>query len=300
MVSDEKANAINRTRYGKHSSALRYDSSLHKERSFGPRRGSSGRTPSRPKIINAVRETCRSHGTPTQHSALSGPLGRNNKQISTPDIIDERELEKWELPEFTRQHFCAPFKGHNILQRSHRTRVATKDEEARLPLQQINIGTLSTHWIRERLNNSAWGRWDEVWNIMQKPEFHARRRESNERINNAEAQRMKEAGIICTASSRPTTGWVVPFAVVGEKPSGQRRRFIALPREKNDKDYYEADVPLGHISRYLDVVYDKTVTLFDLKASFYQVALLVNIRSKFPLPNGIRRISGVHSPSHWL
>ncbi|ORC89559.1 uncharacterized protein TM35_000123340 [Trypanosoma theileri] len=92
---------------------------------------------------------------------------------------------------------------------------------------------------------------------------------------------MKEAGIICTASSHPTTGWVVPFTVVEEKPYGQRGRFIAWTREKNDKDDCEADVPLGHISRYLDVVYDETATLFDLKASFFQMALPVNRRASF-------------------
>ncbi|ORC90666.1 uncharacterized protein TM35_000084640 [Trypanosoma theileri] len=92
---------------------------------------------------------------------------------------------------------------------------------------------------------------------------------------------MKEAGIICTASSHPTTGWVVPFTVVEEKPSGKRRRFIAWPKGKNAQDDYEADVPLEHISRYLDVVYDETATLFDLKASFFQVALPHNIRASF-------------------
>ncbi|ORC85245.1 uncharacterized protein TM35_000361050 [Trypanosoma theileri] len=236
-----KANDNNHKRYREYTWTVQDDSPLDKERSFGPRRGSSGRTRSRPTVINAVRETCRSNGTPTKHGVISRPLSRNNKQVSTPHIIDVRELEKWaagkwELPECTRQHFCAPFKGQNILQRSHHTRVATKDDEARLPLQQIGVGTLSTKWIRERPNNSARRRWDEVWNIMQKPELHARRRESNLRINNADAQRMKEAGIICTASSHTTAGWVVPFTVVEKKPSGQRRRFIAWPRGKNDKD----------------------------------------------------------------
>ncbi|ORC88597.1 uncharacterized protein TM35_000162350 [Trypanosoma theileri] len=46
-----------------------------------------------------------------------------------------------------------------------------------------------------------------------------------------------------------------------------------------DRDDYEADVPLGHISRYLDVVYDETPTSYDLKASFFQAALPENIRA---------------------
>ncbi|ORC88598.1 uncharacterized protein TM35_000162360 [Trypanosoma theileri] len=89
-----KVNVINHKRYGKNSSALRHDSSLHQERSASPRRGGNGRTRSQSTIINTVRETFRSHGTPTQHGALSRPLGRHNKQIVTPDIIDVREWEK--------------------------------------------------------------------------------------------------------------------------------------------------------------------------------------------------------------
>ncbi|ORC86506.1 uncharacterized protein TM35_000282220 [Trypanosoma theileri] len=131
------------------------------------------------------------------------------------------------------------------------------------------------------MNNKAQRRWDEVWGIMQTPTPKVMDRESNLRITNADAQRMKEAGIICTASSHPTAGWVVPFTVVEEKPSGKRRRFIAWPKGKNAQDDYEADVPLEHISRYLDVVYDETATLFDLKASFFQVALPRNIRASF-------------------
>ncbi|ORC85163.1 uncharacterized protein TM35_000371360, partial [Trypanosoma theileri] len=109
---------------GKYSSPLRNDSSLHKERSFGPRRGSSGRTRSRPTTANSAGETCRSHGTPTQHGTISGPLGRNNKQVRTLDIIDVNNLGKWAtaswtLPEPLTQGLCAPFKGHNIIHRSH-------------------------------------------------------------------------------------------------------------------------------------------------------------------------------------
>ncbi|ORC91516.1 rab1 small GTP-binding protein, partial [Trypanosoma theileri] len=101
-------------------------------------------------------------------------LGRNNKQVRAIDIIDVNDLGKWAtaswtLPEPVTQGLCAPFKGHNIIHRSHRTRVATKEEEERLPLQQVDVGTLSIKWIRERMNNKAKKRWDEVWGIMQTP-----------------------------------------------------------------------------------------------------------------------------------
>ncbi|KAH9598867.1 hypothetical protein LSM04_003022 [Trypanosoma melophagium] len=51
------------------------------------------REPFKPKN-NTVSETRRPHGTPTQHGAILRPLGRNNKQVRTLDIIDVKELEK--------------------------------------------------------------------------------------------------------------------------------------------------------------------------------------------------------------
>ncbi|KEG09746.1 target of rapamycin (TOR) kinase 1 [Trypanosoma grayi] len=96
-----------------------------------------------------------------------------------------------------------------------------------------------------------------------------------------DAQAMKRAGIIQTASKLPTTGWVVPFTVVEEKQSGPRRRFIAWPKAKNEHEDYEAMVPLGHISRYLGAVYDEAAAILDLKASFFQVGLPAETRGNF-------------------
>ncbi|KAH9599337.1 hypothetical protein LSM04_006470 [Trypanosoma melophagium] len=79
---------------------------------------------------------------------------------------------------------------------------------------------------------------------------------------------MKEARVICTASSHPTAGWV-------------RRGFIAWPNGKNAKGDCGADAPLGNVPRYLDVAYDETATLFGLKASFFQAALPVSIKASF-------------------
>ncbi|ORC85419.1 uncharacterized protein TM35_000351630 [Trypanosoma theileri] len=115
MEGDEKFNDNNHKRDGKYSSPLRNDSSLHKERSIGPRRGRSGRTQSRSTIANSAGETCRPHGTLTQHGTISRPLGRNNKQASTPDITDVSNLEKWatasrRLPQHPEQGINNPFK----------------------------------------------------------------------------------------------------------------------------------------------------------------------------------------------
>ncbi|KEG08149.1 rab1 small GTP-binding protein [Trypanosoma grayi] len=92
---------------------------------------------------------------------------------------------------------------------------------------------------------------------------------------------MKKAGIIRTASKLPTTGRAVPFAVVEEKPSGPRRRFIAWSKAKNEQESYQAMAPLGQISRYLGAVYDETAAIFGVKASFFQVGLPAETRGNF-------------------
>ncbi|KEG05936.1 rab1 small GTP-binding protein [Trypanosoma grayi] len=96
-----------------------------------------------------------------------------------------------------------------------------------------------------------------------------------------DARAMEKAGFIQTASKPPTTGWVMPFAVVGEKPSGPRRRFIAWPKAKNEQEDYEGMVPLGRTSRYLGAVCDGAAAILDLKASFFQVGLPAERRRNF-------------------
>ncbi|KAH9599312.1 hypothetical protein LSM04_005091 [Trypanosoma melophagium] len=138
------------------------------ERGAGTRRGSSSRTRSRPTTPSTARGKRRPLGPLKKHGAISRQLGRSRKQASATDIIDAKDLEKWAIPEPVKQVVCAPFRGHNMLRRSHRTRVATKEKEEQLPLQRIDVGTLPNKWVRERLNNKARRVWDEAPRTAQK------------------------------------------------------------------------------------------------------------------------------------
>ncbi|KEG06113.1 TcC31.12 [Trypanosoma grayi] len=141
----------------------------------------------------------------------------------------------WAYP-VSRKEYGQLFQGHSILRRTHRTRVANKNDESKLPLQQVGVDTPSLHWIRSRLNSRALERFNTVWDLAQQPAiFRTGERGPLLRMAGGGAQVMKKAGIIQTASKLPTTGWVVPFAVVEEKPSGQRRRFIAWPKAENEQ-----------------------------------------------------------------
>ncbi|KPA73345.1 hypothetical protein ABB37_00081 [Leptomonas pyrrhocoris] len=128
---------------------------------------------------------------------------------------------------------------------------------------------------------SAKARFDELWRLLSSPEQLDPGTSPLRTIFEGDARVLMSAGVLVPASPRPTRGWFVPFSVVEEKPSGLRRRFIAWPKEKNLEDSYEADVPLGHISAYLDVVWEEGASNLDLKASFYQVPLPEEARSAF-------------------
>ncbi|KAH8606503.1 hypothetical protein ERJ75_001508400 [Trypanosoma vivax] len=92
---------------------------------------------------------------------------------------------------------------------------------------------------------------------------------------------MEGAGVIFEASRKPAEGFVVSFAVVEGKAAGLRRRFIALPKGKNDHGDCEAEAPLQHASCYLHAVFGELATVFDMKASFFQVSLPRGNRTSF-------------------
>ncbi|ORC88347.1 putative target of rapamycin (TOR) kinase 1 [Trypanosoma theileri] len=158
--------------------------------------------------------------------------------------------------------------------------MASEEEETLIPLQQVQVAVLDMEWILSRLEGAVLQRFKDIWSLLGLPP-RSRPKESSRVIPVADANLLRAAGVITDASSLETGSWVVPFSVVEEKPTGKRRRWIAWPREKNKDDPYEAEVPLGHISRYLPAVLDEAASCLDLKASFFQVELPLETRRFF-------------------
>ncbi|KEG07072.1 rab1 small GTP-binding protein, partial [Trypanosoma grayi] len=214
---------------------------------------SGDRTRSQPSTAGSVGETRRPPRAATQHSSLHRAVGRFGQQIRTPDGIYVNEVSKWALTPWAypdrEKDEVQLFQGHSILRRTHRTRVTDKNDESKLPLQQVDVDTLSLRWVWSRLNSKALERFNAVWDLAQQPAiFRTGERGPLLRMAGGGAQVMKRAGIIQTAPKLPTTGWVVPFTVVEEKQSGLCRLFIAWPKgkKKNEQEDKEAMDPLGH------------------------------------------------------
>ncbi|KEG06658.1 hypothetical protein DQ04_12861010 [Trypanosoma grayi] len=99
------------------------------------------------------------------------------------------------------------FKGHSILRRTHRTRVADKNGERRFPLQQVDVDTLSPHWVWSQLNSKVLERFNTLWGLAQHPaKLGTGEREPLLRMAEGDAQVMKKAVIIQTAPKLPATG----------------------------------------------------------------------------------------------
>jgi hypothetical protein len=84
-------------------------------------------------------------------------------------------------------------------------------------------------------------------------------------------------------SQHHTTGTARPFTVIEEKPEGPRRRLILWPKAQNDALQldFRSQVPIAHVSRYLDAVLSHSAVLRDLTLGFWQIELTPKERANF-------------------
>ncbi|ORC93273.1 uncharacterized protein TM35_000011500 [Trypanosoma theileri] len=266
---------------------LRHDSALGERRRGRSRSRGNYRSRSRSTFVKTIENISENNRTPSRHDTLSGALGRNHREVRAVDNVGVKKLQKlatlpWELPKSKKDGISPFFQGHNLFRRKHCTLLPSKEEEDRLPLQQVDVDPLSLKWIRRRLKQEAQDYFNRVWNIMRRPPTpNEEKGEPHLRIKEKDAVLLKKAGVIREASEHPTIGWVLPFTVVENQPSGQKRRLIAWAKAKNDQENYDIDVPLDYISEYLSAVYDESATLMNLKSSSFQVVLPEDIQANF-------------------
>ncbi|KAH8608460.1 hypothetical protein ERJ75_001306700 [Trypanosoma vivax] len=231
----------------------------------------------------ATSDVAREKGVP------AGALGRRFEQLRevddtrVKDALDTVKLH-WAPPKAVgKDKGPRPlFNGHNILRRARITRADAEEGQRQLSLQKVNVWTLPLEWASRALNNKALRRFAAVWcNVLRSLEPHSCKREPNLGISEADSGAMEGAGVIFEASRKPAEVFVVSLAVVEGKAGGPRRRFIALPKGKNDHDDCEAEAPLQHASCYLRAVFGEVAAVFDMKASFFQVSLPQGSRTSF-------------------
>lgn len=172
------------------------------------------------------------------------------------------------------------FKGHTFTRRSVHTHAANTPSDFSYPLQQLNVSALEENALRIMMKPEVLSRFDALWRMISLAPNHLGK-PPQRRLRLGDAKVLLDSGVIQLADESPTRGWIIPFSVVEDKISGKRRRFIAWPKGKNTDEDYLPDVPLHHVTKYFSTVEQEGAALFDLKASFYQVALPPEARSVY-------------------
>lgn len=199
------------------------------------------------------------------------------------------ESDQTDLELFTR------FVKHTVTRVRRSTKVATGDDLL-LPLHVKEVAPLSVEKLRAMMNDSTKRRFDEVWGMMLRDVQKGPDR-SKSTLTHGDATKLCEAGVISLISkdeekSRPTRATLKPFTVVETRDGSDRRRFIAWTKSHNDalEHSYTANVPLQHISYYLDRVNENVALKRDLSCGFFQMEIPYEFRSLFRFTDDVGNV----------
>ncbi|KAJ9457872.1 rab1 small GTP-binding protein [Diplonema papillatum] len=156
---------------------------------------------------------------------------------------------------------------HGFTRRAHNTRIPQSQAEKEAPLHVAAVPAMDTAALRHRMRPDVRARFDSVWKATFFPvrdvqgENASEGQQRRSHLMHSHASELVRLGI-ASPSDTPGTFRNVPFTVVEEKTGRLRQRFILWTQEANDllsRQGYVAQVPLGHVSEYLDVVESERV-----------------------------------------
>ncbi|KAJ9438456.1 hypothetical protein DIPPA_11328 [Diplonema papillatum] len=164
------------------------------------------------------------------------------------------------------------------------TRLPKTEDEKASPLHVDNVRPMNVGLLRGRMNETTRARFDETW--RRTFDVAKLRPSSSRRVSRLQAKHAEELEMngIAQRASGPGRSVNVPFTVVEEKEGALRQRFILWTHEANDAieaDGYEAQVPLKHVSTYLDAVHAECGSTRDLRCGFYGVEVPRGARDAF-------------------
>lgn len=179
----------------------------------------------------------------------------------------------------------------SVLQRAHQSKLPTQEQLARLPIAAKPVQPVNLSKVKSFMHDDGARRFGELLDLLQNPriepcsDVHV-----SAGVPAQHCQFLAEQDIIERASPDvPTKGGGTAFFVVETKADPETRalsdrlRFIFWPKRHNDwlRRTYRCDVPLRHVSFYLDAVRDECGATADFTSGFYQVELPPSARAWF-------------------
>ena len=282
------------------SHPLTSQSPTHHERIFGPQHqersnlspacadGPGSRHPG--DSAGASRETQDSSGTTGNHH----PVRRERGRAGACD--EDRRGHQVPLKQASQSPLCSsqppshpshsflmhPYnlRKSSITRRAHTTRMPQTDEEKSAPLHVTNIQPLNVDFLLSRLLPEARERFDLVWRYIFSPSPSFPSSSTNSKYFKSSfsldhALLLVQNNVAARATG-PGSTINIPFTVLELKSDGPRQRFILWTIEENNRlkiDGYQAQVPLFHVSFYLEAVREVCASTRDLRTGFYQVEI---------------------------
>ena len=173
----------------------------------------------------------------------------------------------------------------NICRRPKKSKLPSTDEERESPLHVDNVPPLDLDAVRAMMSVARRKRFDDITELTFEPKM-VKRKSSGRRsasITKEFAEKLVACGV-ASHTDRPGLMENVPFTVVESKKSGLRQRFILWTKQANEeliKVGYKADVPLEHVSCYLDSVRGEVASCRDFRTGFYQIEIPMRSRRNF-------------------
>lgn len=166
------------------------------------------------------------------------------------------------------------------------SKVASNEDLKNIPIQYSKVDGANIPELRARMLPRVRARFDVVYNNLTaspatpgpEPRLRAPADIIRTHCKNGIMRYVSPAELL----RRPTTGWIETFfvkeqcEVKPEYPDGMRLRTISWTKLQNaflKSQGYKAQVPLEHISAYLEDVLDSVAALRDQKSGFYQIRL---------------------------
>jgi hypothetical protein len=173
-----------------------------------------------------------------------------------------------------------------------RTRIPMTEEEKRAPLHSAGVGVLDEPALVRRMAQSTKIRHAELRHEMFRAPLPPCGAPPRLRLSVEHAAKLRSDGLAVKStdlefSKKPTSAWVEAFTSVEEKHEGKRQflrqRCLMWTKIQNEasKGRYTPNVPLHHVSAYLQAVLEELGGTRDMSLGFYQIEIPVWARHRF-------------------
>jgi len=171
----------------------------------------------------------------------------------------------------------------DITKRHSNSRVPRTAAEHDLPAHSVPVQTIKLEMLIARMQPSVALRVRELLDMFNRPKGPlAQTSVASKLLTPVDAEllvrdRIARRVALADEIRTPTRGTLIVFSVV--ELEKQRRRIIHWSKDHNNAAYengYVPQVPLGHISKYLDAANAECGGVLDLRCAFWQIALAEN------------------------